>query len=297
MTKKIPPLDTEDVLGHVEREKERWLKIIGDEDPYLDNMTIGIKEVIEAHFLLVSHFVNIGEGIGGIGPKDLNLLHSALSRQFLQFGGVPKWNNRIYLCASLMMGLIKNHPFHDANKRTAFLVSLLHLQKIGRTPKVAQEVYEDFTVDIAENNLDKYEMRANGDRKDPDRDVKIIAEFLRKSTREIDLKMKVITYNELSTLLSTWGMKLENPKANRIDLIRYADPKTLEELSKPYRVAHIGFHGWTKQVSRKDIHIVRSAAKLDVEHGYDAQAFFYGVQDPTALIKKYEEPLRRLAFR
>lgn len=107
----------------------------------------------EAHFLLADYFCKTGEGIGGLGPKDIDLLHSALSRQFVQFGGRPKWSDGIDICATLMFGLIKNHPFHDANKRTAFLTSILHLQKIGRTPTVSHIDYEDFTVAIADNNL------------------------------------------------------------------------------------------------------------------------------------------------
>src|SRR3546814_12154590 len=61
---------------------------------------------------------------------------------------------------SLMYGLIKNHPFHDANKRTAFLCAILHLQKIGRTPTIDQKSFEDFTVNVAEGNLDTYDGRS-----------------------------------------------------------------------------------------------------------------------------------------
>jgi hypothetical protein len=63
------------------------------------------------------------------------------------------------------------------------------------------------------------------------------------------------------------------------------------------RICKIGFHGWSREVSRTDIAIIREAAKLDVEHGYDSQAFFNGAETPLELIRKYEEPLRRLAFR
>jgi hypothetical protein len=47
----------------------------------------------------------------------------------------------------------------------------------------------------------------------------------------------------------------------------------------------------------KDISIVREATKLDAKHGYDSQAFFNGLDDPLTLIKKYTDPLERLAFR
>jgi death-on-curing protein len=71
-------------------EYERWLGLLGPADPYVGKLTIGIHEVIQAHFLLAEFFSQIGEGLGGLGPKDLNLLHSALSRQFVQYKGQPK---------------------------------------------------------------------------------------------------------------------------------------------------------------------------------------------------------------
>lgn len=265
-----------DVVGFVRSEYERWRNLIGPADPYSDRTTIGIQKVLQAHFLLAEFFAAHGEGIGGVGPKDVNLLHSALSRQFVQFGGKPKWTDRIDVCATLMFGLIKNHPFHDANKRTAFLTSILHLQKIGRTPIMPDKNYEYFIVSIVDDTL---------------------SSFLRKGTRNIDLSSKTITYRELDTLLHQRGLRLENPNGNRIDLIRFRDTDGETLLAAPKRIARIGFHGWSKQVSEKDISIVREASKLDARHGYDSQSFFNGLADPLTLIPKYKEPLERLAFR
>lgn len=285
------------VVQHVRDEHERWKREIGQLDPYLDRMTIGIHEVLQAHFLLAEYFAGLGEGIGGLGPKNLHLLHSALARQFVQYGGRPKWNNRIDICATLMFGLIKNHPFHDANKRTAFLTSILHLQKIGRTPTVTDIEYEDFTVAIADNTLKDYDFYDRFDGPSPDKEIQVISHFLKRSTRNIELKNKLITYNELNSILSGRNLGLENPNGNRIDLVRYVDTDGETRLSLPKRIAHIGFHGWSREVSERDVSIVREAAKLDARHGYDSQAFFNGLDDPLTLIRKYREPLERLAFR
>lgn len=281
-------------INFVKSEHARWTALVGAQDPYVSRYTIGLHEVLQAHFLLAEFFAQIGEGIGGVGPKDINLLHSALSRQTMEFGGKVRWSERIDVCGTLLFGLIKNHPFHDANKRTAFLTSLLHLQKIGRTPIVSHQEYEDFTVAIADNKLAQYE---SYDRiPEPDKEIKAIAHFLKRSTRNIDLASKIVTYNELNRILGTRGLKLQAPRGNRIDLVRIYDEKG-EPLAKPIRIAHVGFHGWTKQASMKDINIIREAAKLDAKHGYDSQSFFNGLDDPLTLIRKYREPLQRLAFR
>jgi prophage maintenance system killer protein len=281
----------------IKKEHARWVKLIGPSDPYTGKMTVGIHEVLQAHFLLIDFFYKTGEGVGGIGPRDINLLHSALGRQFVQFGGQPKWTNRIDICATLMFGLTKNHAFHDANKRTAFLTSILHLQKIGRTPTAPQIEFEDFTVAISDNKLDSYPWYNRIDVPSPDREIMTIAQFLKKKTRNIDLSSKLITYNELNTILKSRGLGLANPKGNRIDLMRYIDSDGVTSLAAPKRIAHIGFSAWTRQVSKTDVNIVREASKLDARHGFDAQAFFNGLEDPLTLIKKYKEPLERLAFR
>ncbi len=109
-------------------EYERWTRLIGDDDPYLGPWCVGIHDVLRAHFLIIEHFwENEGEGVGGVGPKDLNLLHSALSRQSVGYGGRQKWDERLQVCATLFYGLVLDHAFHDANKRTAFLVALLRI--------------------------------------------------------------------------------------------------------------------------------------------------------------------------
>lgn len=280
----------------VDDEHKRWVSLVGQADPYFGQVSIGLHEVLQAHFLLADFFSQTGEGMGGIGPRDMNLLHSALARQFVQFGGKPKWKDGIDICATLMFGLIKNHPFHDANKRTAFLTSILHLQKIGRTPTASHIEYEDFTVAISDNNLSVYKYYNEVELPSPDKEIYVISKFMKRNTRAIDLKSKLITYNELKTILHGRGLDLENPNGNRIDLIRYIDNDGVK-LALPKRIAHIGFHGWSRQVSEKDIAIVREASKLDAKHGYDSQSFFNGLDDPLTLIRKYKEPLERLAYR
>lgn len=224
----------------------------------------------------------------------MNLLHSALGRQFAEYGGNARWKDKIQVCASLMYGLIKNHPFYDANKRTAFLTAILHLQKIGRTPIVSHEEFEDFTVHIAEDSLSEYDGYGEFLSEGQDAPIMFMAKYLKKSTRPIDLRNKQITYNELNAILSKRKMYLDHPVGNRIDLMKSDD----SELGlPPQRIAKIGFHGWSKEVSRKDIEIVREASRLDARHGYDSQAFFNGLDDPLTLIEKYKAPLERLAFR
>ena len=57
--------------------------------------------------------------------------------------------------ATTLFGLINDHPFHDANKRTAMLATLYRLQKLGRMPKCTKKEFEDLMVEIAEMEIVK----------------------------------------------------------------------------------------------------------------------------------------------
>lgn len=108
-------------IRELKEDFERWENEIG-EDIYVSNKTIGIMDVLRAHYLIIDFFATEhGEGVGGVGPKNLGLLHSTLSRQFSGYDGKVKWKTDYEVCASLFWGLVKNHAFHDVNKRTAVL--------------------------------------------------------------------------------------------------------------------------------------------------------------------------------
>lgn len=69
---------------------------------------------------------------GGLaGVHDAGLLDSALSRppQFFNCGKP----DRFELAAAYAFGLVRNHPFHDGNKRIGFTVAILFLELNGLT--------------------------------------------------------------------------------------------------------------------------------------------------------------------
>jgi prophage maintenance system killer protein len=65
---------------------------------------------LRAHYLVADFFITEQAELGGIGPKDLGLLQSALYRPWVEFGGVPKWRDPIEKAATTLFGLIKDHP-------------------------------------------------------------------------------------------------------------------------------------------------------------------------------------------
>jgi death-on-curing family protein len=294
----------------IEREYERWKKVVGLDDPYQAEDTIGLHDLLAAHFLLIDYFAEKKYAFGGVGPRDLGLLHSALSRQFTGFGAVRKWNGLFENCATLMFGLIMNHPFHDANKRTALLavLSLLHRKKHIIT--LQQKKLDSLVVAIAANELHVYFGRdARYQRtlqpmsvgNDPDGVVRIIADFLRRNTRYRDDATRTVTYSELNRAVKRHGYELRNPNGGYINVVRVEPAKRANFLGiggKPERevyLAQVGFPGWKDQVHKSALKTVREATGLTTKNGCDTQVLFQEAEPLSSLISEYAEPLKRLA--
>lgn len=84
---------------------------------------------LSADVLLAVHEEQLAEHGGAAGVRDLGLFESALARpQNLAAHGDP---DVAALAASYGVGLARNHPFVDGNKRTAFVAVELFLALNG----------------------------------------------------------------------------------------------------------------------------------------------------------------------
>lgn len=285
----------------VRTEFVRWCEYFGDQDPYAENGNIGIRDVLRAHFLIADYFYGEGYGIGGVGPRDPNLLHSAVYRQFTGFGGDDKWETSYERCATLIFGLVKDHPFHDANKRTALLVLLYFLTRTNRAPTIGQKELEDFIVDIADDKLRQYRRLKALELKTDDPEIRFIADYLRRHSRMLDKRYYTITYRELDIRLRDFGFCLNNPHKNVIDVCRIEKSRSILKfgrvVTEHVKVAQIGFPGWKRQVGKGAIATVRKETRLVPEKGFDSDSFYRGTDPLYSLIAVYSKPLERLAHR
>ncbi len=290
----------ENISPELKEDYERWRYMIGD-DIYIGPKTVGIFDVLRAHYLIIDFFSSeYGEGVGGVGPKDLNLLHSTLSRQNCGYEKMVKWNEDFQICATLFWGLIKNHAFHDANKRTAFLTLLYHLLKIKRFPTAKHKEYERLAIRIAKNELNAYPSFEKF-KKVVDGEVLFVADFLRKNTRKIERTEYVITYRQLDAILNKYSYGLENPDKNQITIIRIQEERvgifSKKTMKLEKRIGAIGFPGWNRQVNIETVKNVRKLCHLTAEDGVDSEAFFHDQDSLPSLIAQFQKPLERLADR
>jgi death-on-curing protein len=108
---------------------------------------------IDRRALLLLHDESIAEHGGASGIRDEGLLDSALARPLnLVAYGSPDWAE---LAASYGVGLAKNHPFVDGNKRAAFLAVGLFLALNGRRLVATQAEATMTMLAVAAGSLDE----------------------------------------------------------------------------------------------------------------------------------------------
>ncbi len=303
----------------VKREYEWWRKQVKrscPEDISVEcKQCISVYDVLRAHFLIVDYFLhNNEEGVGGMGP-DLNRLCSTVARQHVGFGGFIKWRNIWEKSAALFYGIIKNHPFPDTNKRTAFLSLIYQLYKNKYIPKASQKEFEKLSLRVAANELEKYpkfqKMSKNKGKKLSYSDIVVyfIADFLKRKTRKMSKNHYILTYRELNKILKNLNVKkhqsehrffLDNPENNHItiyeEIVEHSYilfwKKDRREIISRMRIP---FTDWGKEVSKKLVSQIRKKLNLDTAHGYDSKVFYQGMDPLPTLIPRYSDLLERLA--
>jgi death-on-curing family protein len=86
---------------------------------------------------------------GRPGIASLDLIESAIGRPF---SGYHRAIHR--KCAALLESMVKNHGFTDGNKRTAWLLTELFIERSGYTLTIDQDYpIDDLVVDLASGAL------------------------------------------------------------------------------------------------------------------------------------------------
>ncbi|MBU5494185.1 type II toxin-antitoxin system death-on-curing family toxin [Enterococcus sp. S177_ASV_20] len=84
-----------------------------------------------------------------IGVIDKNALSMAVNQPKQHIFGKDLYPDVFSKAAVLLINLIKKHPFHNANKRTAFLATYIFLKLNGCSLKMENQEVVEFVVRIA----------------------------------------------------------------------------------------------------------------------------------------------------
>lgn len=113
---------------------------------------------VARHVVLALHKESIAEFGGSDGIRDEGLLDSALARpENLFCYGTP---TLLELAAAYGYGLVKNHPFIDGNKRTAFLCTAVFLMDNGLMPVADESDVVNTITALAASELSETEFAA-----------------------------------------------------------------------------------------------------------------------------------------
>lgn len=259
---------------------------------------ISFDDVLRAHYLIADYFSDEEKGIV-YGVKSETLLGSALGRQFTGFSSIDKYQTPIEICGTLFYGLIKNHAFHDGNKRTAFLVLIYHLQKQNLTfkNKDRKTRIETLSVNIAANELEGAYERFKHFNEGDDPEVRFIIDYLERNTRPLDRRFYSVTFSDFDRLLRKFNVRLDNPHGGFIDVIQLKTPKPIlgiKRKEKWCKILQIGFPGWKRKVGMKALRETLKTANLTADNGVDSAVFFKDAEPLSILIDEYNDLLRRL---
>jgi death-on-curing protein len=121
-------------------------------------------EWLEIDTILIAHDESLATDGGAAGLRDRGLLESALERPLNRFHYEGE-DDACALAATYGVGIAKNHPFADGNKRTAFIAMATFLLLNGRPLQASQDDATVTMLAVAAGEIDidalAYWIRAN----------------------------------------------------------------------------------------------------------------------------------------
>jgi death-on-curing family protein len=163
------------------------------------------QDVINVHEQLVEMFRYGDDPIEPAGVKNLNLLESACFRPYTHLGDTDKYKTLEEKCAALFHSLVKNHAFHNGNKRTALVSLIITLSKNKRYLRSTINDYKlyQLVIEVAQNTFGGQSLNA-------DQTVDEIARWLRKNTDVIHTKLREMTVDEFVEKCCAYGAKCKD---------------------------------------------------------------------------------------
>lgn len=261
------------------------------------------EDVLDAHFAIADFFFREDYGLGGVGFRSVDGFLSTIDRQFPIIGGLED-PSEFEVIATLMFGIAKNHPFHDANKRTALLCMLLQMHRLGRVPTKSESELENFIVSIADNSIQKKsaykELKKKGNARP---EITYISEYLQKNSRRTARLNSMFRFREIRQLIEKNGFKFMNAFKGTIDIVRVEEHRIQRFFfgdrieRRDVVVTNIAYHGEGAEVPDNTVRHIRQVCGLTDQDGFDGDVLLRDKQPTFQLIQSYRTALQNLAYR
>lgn len=269
-------------------------------------------DVRNLHNMLCVNY-DILEGMEQITPtgvKNINMLSSAVHRQLTGFDGNYLYDDPFTNCATLIFGIVKNHPFHNGNKRAAFICTIKHLYENGYVlhSKINKQEIYDLLLHLAANKLKEHAVKYYkkeysalkqwNENNNNDEIIKYLAFWLKRScvSKRIFIKNE-IKISELKRILQNKGISVTQ-NGTTIDLER-KDPNESflsSFFGKKYSIFKrtYGLGNNMTYVKKDVVALIRKDFNLTPEYGVD-NVTFYSEEFLDEEIKNYKFLINRLA--
>lgn len=229
-----------------------------------------IRQIKFIHEYLVTYFDGKDDPISPPGIKNEGTLESAVQRPFMTVGGKDAYMGVFNKGAALFHSLINNHCFHNGNKRTALLATLVYLGDNGHwiTVPSDDEMFE-FTRKAAAHELSDSRLD----------ELAIISNWLKYNSRRRKMGEQLLKYHELRDILYGFGFEFgyETNNGRAIELL-----KDGEVVTKILKKGAKGKEDYDKQYIQR----LRKNLKLTPDYGVDSFSF-YGEKGVTDKLGKF----------
>ena len=248
-------------------------------------------EVLAIHEVLVDDFARSGDPIDPPGPRDENLLASAVYRPHTGIGDVYKYPTVETSAAALVCALINDHPFHNGNKRTALVAMLVFLDENDVTLTCGEEELFRLVLEIA-----RHRVVAGNPTPHPDQETAAVANRLHKWCRAIcrQLAPPTLTFRDLRAILTGYGCEIQL-KSGRADITSTRGHSRWWRTRSSRRV-QVHYQNEGTDVPTNTVKLIREKLHLDAYHGVADSDFFskksLRVDD---FVARYQKTLKRLA--
>jgi death-on-curing family protein len=250
------------------------------------------EEVLGIHFELVKDLYKSPDPIEPAGIRSESLLGSAVFRPKTALGNTFKYPSVEMSAAALLYAIINVHPFHNGNKRTALVSTLVFLDENGLFPEFDQDEAFKLVLDIAQHRMTPPN-QINSD----DLETVAITEWLCKHCRILKRGDHAIPFRKLHRILNGYGCKVESSSGSRVNIGRTKN-KSVWGLFKSTKVlnSQIMCKSENDEIGRDAIKKIRKDLYLDDLHGIDSNAFYGKEPSKTSdFIAHYRKTLLRLA--
>jgi len=110
---------------------------------------LSVEDVIEIHADQIQRYG------GGLGIRDVGLLHSALGMPEAGFGDQYLHADLFEMAAAYLYHIVQNHPFIDGNKRAGTMAAFIFLKLNGLTLEADELAFETLILQAAQGQVGK----------------------------------------------------------------------------------------------------------------------------------------------